>query len=319
MNKNLYVSLALFSILNISCVENVIFIQVYPDGQTYFKFFSVGDSTDINDKDFLHPLKNNWNGKSSFNLSKTDSIWEITTEAIYKDSVFNFEATNSLSFKMERSEEQKALSSFYNIKMDFIGRGIETHYPLLYKALINGRLDSLEWLPEAMTVIINLSLIDLEKDTTKNNFNINRGRLVNHFKNSFARVTTFEDLKFIQENRLDFIKNTIRPFKIGNEFAKNLAEKMKIHEEYLETSLALKDDSFIVKILMPGEILSTNSLSMNQDTLVWRFGLDSLLNEKYLLEATSVVYSKEKIQKTSILIVSFLLILGIVLVNKQKK
>ena len=70
---------------------------------------------------------------------------------------------------------------------------------------------------------------------------------------------------------------------------------------------------------MPGEILSTNSLSMNQDTLVWRFGLDSLLNEKYLLEATSVVYSKEKIQKTSILIVSFLLILGIVLVNKQKK
>ena len=319
MNKNLYVFLALFSILNISCVENVIFIQVYPDGQTYFKFFSVGDSTDINDKDFLHPLKNDWNGKSSFKLSKTDSIWEMTTEAIYQDSVFIFKPNNSLSFKMERSEEQKVLSSFYNIKMDFIGRSIETHYPLLYKALINGSLDSLEWLPEAMTVIINLSLIDLEKDTTKNNFNINRGRLVNHFKNSFAKVTTFEDLKFIQENRLDFIKNTIRPFKIGNEFAKNLAEKMKIHEEYLETSLDLKDDSFMVKILMPGEILSTNSLSMNQDTLVWRFGLDSLLNEKYLLEATSVVYSKEKIQKTSILIVSFLLILGIVLVNKQKK
>ena len=319
MNKNLYVFLALFSILNISCVENVIFIQVYPDGQTYFKFLSVGDSTDINDKDFLHPLKNNWSGKSSFKLSKTDSIWEMTTEAIYQDSVFIFEPSNSLSFKMERSEEQRALSSFYNIKMNFIGRGIETHYPLLYKALINGSLDSLEWLPEAMTVIINLSLIDLEKDTTKNNFNINRGRLVNHFKNSFAKVTTFEDLKFIQENRLDFIKNTIRPFKIGNEFAKNLAEKMKIHEEYLETSLDLKDDSFMVKILMPGEILSTNSLSMNQDTLVWRFGLDSLLNEKFLLEATSVVYSKEKIQKTSILIVSFLLILGIVLVNKQKK
>ena len=319
MNKNLYVSLALFSILNISCVENVIFIQVYPDGQTYFKFFSVGDSTDINDKDFLHPLKNNWNGKSSFKLSKTDSIWEMTTEAIYQDSVFIFEPSNSLSFKMERSEEQRALSSFYNIKMNFIGRGIETHYPLLYKALINGSLDSLEWLPEAMTVIINLSLIDLEKDTTKNNFNINRGRLVNHFKNSFARVTTFEDLKFIQENRLDFIKNTIKPFKISDDFAKNLAEKMKIHEEYLETSLDLKDDSFVVKILMPGEILSTNSLSMNQDTLVWRFGLDSLLNEKFLLEATSVVYSKEKIQKTSILIVSFLLILGIVLVNKQKK
>ena len=70
---------------------------------------------------------------------------------------------------------------------------------------------------------------------------------------------------------------------------------------------------------MPGEILSTNSMSMDQDTLVWKFGLDSLLNENYLLSSTSIVYSKKKIQKTSILVVCLLLIFGIVLVGKQKK
>ena len=94
---------------------------------------------------------------------------------------------------------------------------------------------------------------------------------------------------------------------------------MKMHEDYLKTSLDLKDDSFILKLLLPGEILSTNSMSMNQDTLVWKFGLDSLLNENYMLSSTSVVYSKKKIQKTSILIVCSLLIFAIVLIKKQKK
>ena len=93
---------------------------------------------------------------------------------------------------------------------------------------------------------------------------------------------------------------------------------MKMREDYLKASLDLKDDSFIIKLLMPGEIFSGNSLSMSQDTLIWKFGLDSLLNVNYALSATSVVYSKKKIQKTSILVVFFLLIFGIIVVNKQK-
>ena len=319
MIKKLFVFLPLFILFHISCVENIIFIQVYPDGQTYLKFFSTGDSTDIHDNDFHHPFKNNRGGNSSFNLSKTDSLWEMTTEAIYKDSVFDFKPKYSLAFKIKRSEETKALSSLYNFKMEFIGRAIKEHYPLLYKAFKNNNLDSLEWLPEAMTVIINQSLINLEKDTTKVNYKFNRARLVNHFKNSFARITTFEDLKYIQENRLDFIKTTIKPFKKGEQFAKNLAKKMKMHEDYLKASLDLKDDSFVVKLLMPGEIFSGNSLSMSQDTLIWKFGLDSLLNTNYTLSAASVVYSEKKIQKTSILVVFFLLIFGIIAVNKQKR
>jgi len=319
MIKNLFVFLPLFILFHISCVENIIFIQVYPDGQTYLKFFSIGDSTDIHDNDFHHPFKNNRGGNSSFNLSKTDSLWEMTTEAIYKDSIFDFRPEYSLAFKIKSGEKTKALSSLYNFKMEFIGRAIKEHYPLLYEALKNDNLDSLEWLPEAMTVIINQSLIDLEKDTTKVNYKFNRARLVNHFKNSFARITTFEDLKYIQENRLDFIKTTIKPFKKGNQFAKNLSKKMKMHEDYLKTSLDLKDDSFVIKLLMPGQIFSSNSLSMSQDTLIWKFGLDSLLNANYTLSAASVVYSEKKIQKTSILVVFFLLIFGIIVVNKQKR
>ena len=83
MLKKLYVFLPLVIFFHISCVENIIFIQVYPDGQTYFKFISTGDSTDINDQDFRHPFKDNITVNSSSNITKTDSVWEITTEAIY--------------------------------------------------------------------------------------------------------------------------------------------------------------------------------------------------------------------------------------------
>ena len=50
-----------------SCVENRIYIHLHPDQQTYFKFESRGDSTDVFDQDFLHP-KNipGWNSLSKW-------------------------------------------------------------------------------------------------------------------------------------------------------------------------------------------------------------------------------------------------------------
>ena len=318
MLKKLNVFLPLTIFLHTSCVENIIFIQIYPDGQTYFKFISTGDSTDINDQDFQHPFNDEITGNSSSHITKTDSVWKITTESIYKDSIFVFKPEYGLGFNFKRSSGNTSLSSVYNFNIEFIGRKIKDNYPILYEALLNNKLDSLEWLPEALTIIINQSIIDLENDTTKYNLKTNRARLVNHFKNSFARIKTFEDLMTIQENRLEYIITTLKPFKIDNQFCIDLSERMKVHEDYLKSSLDLKDDSFVLKLVLPGGILSTNSMSMNQDTLIWNFGLDSLLNDNYLLSSTSVVYSKKKIQKTSILVVCLLLIFGIVLIGKQK-
>ena len=48
-------------------------------------------------------------------------------------------------------------------------------------------------------------------------------------------------------------------------------------------------------------------------------GLDSLLSNSYSLHASSVTTSKKKIQKTSILVVCFLLMFGIILISKQKE
>ena len=52
---NLFI-LTLFLTINLSCVENTITIHILPDGQTFLQIVSTGDSTDIIDGDFEHPM-----------------------------------------------------------------------------------------------------------------------------------------------------------------------------------------------------------------------------------------------------------------------
>ena len=300
-----------------SCVENEIFIQILPDGKAYMRIISIGDSTDILDNDFEHPPFNDKN--SSYELIKTDSVWKTISHFVIKDSIFNFNPKYSLGFDFNFQQKIKSISKVNSFKMKFIGRSIQNEYPILYNAIMNNNLDSLLWLPEALTVIIDKALTDLEESDIYKEEKINRPRLVNHFKNSFSRVSTFEELKNIQDNRAVFIHNTLRPFKVSQKFSAFLSKKMKAHEDRLKSSLGLKDDNFIIKLLLPGEAISGNAMSMNADTLIWRFGLDSLLNDNYDLHASSVVTSKKKIQKTSVLFVCLLLMFGIILISKQKK
>jgi hypothetical protein len=300
-----------------SCVENEIFIQILPDGKAFVRIVSIGDSTDILDKDFEHPSFNSKN--SSYELIKTDSIWKSITNLVIKDSTFNFNPKNGLGFGFNFQQKIKSSSKINSFKMNFIGRDIQNEYPILYNSIMNNKLDSLIWLPEALTVIIDKALTDLEKDSIYKKEEISRPRLVNHFKNSFSRISTFEELENIQENRAVFIHNTLKPFKVSQKFSAFLSKKMKVHEDRLKSSLGLKDDNFIIKLLLPGEAISGNAMSMNEDTLIWKFGLDSLLNNNYDLYASSVTTSKKKVQKTSILIVFFLLLFSIILISKQKE
>ena len=302
--------------VNISCVENVITIQIFPDGQTHLKIVSIGDSTDIMDQDFEHPFYDDNN--SSYEIYKTDSIWKAITNIVIKDSSFSYKPRNGLAFNFELNYSAKSIANIYKFQMDLEGRNIKNDYPLLYNAITNHKLDSLIWLPEALTIIIDKALSDLEKNMISDNIKIERPRLVNHFKNSFSRVSTFEMLEEIQKNRDIYIRNTLKPFKVSQKFSDDLSRVMKLHEDHLKASLGLQDDNFVIKLLLPGEPISGNAMSMNKDTLIWKFGIDSLLNENYNLHAASVITSKEEFQKNSILIIFILLMIGIILINRRK-
>ena len=96
MNIRLSILSLLIALISLSCVENVISIRIHPDGQSVFRFYSYGDSLDIFDNDFIHPLTT-ITQKPRRILDSDNGNWEQTTEMILEDSIYVFRIEDSLS------------------------------------------------------------------------------------------------------------------------------------------------------------------------------------------------------------------------------
>ena len=129
-------------------------------------------------------------------------------------------------------------------------------------------------------------------------------------RNSFAKVDIEKNLEIIEKDRVRFLKDLLTPFNVDEDFPSMLAESMETHEDILRSKIDLNDDNFIIKLLMPGQIISTNAINMIDDTLIWEFGIDSLLNQDYVLKANSRLYTIERLEKIliSIGVIVFLFI-----------
>ena len=103
------------------------------------------------------------------------------------------------------------------------------------------------------------------------------------------------------------ISEVLKPFKIDQEFPKMLSNSMEPHEEKLKGTLKLFDDRFAIKLLMPGQPLNTNATEVVNDTLIWNFGIDSLLDGDYTLQANSIIYNFLPFQKLTLTIITLLL------------
>ena len=303
-----------------SCVENRIFIQIHPDGQSYFKFESHGDSSDVLDNDFQHPsYLNDWSSSVKVIKHDDDINWVMTTEGILLDTsiLFFHGDTIPLGDAFNRSVSEKWFSIEYTFSLTFSGRRIKENYPKLYEAILFEKPDSLYWLPEALTVLMKKGLDEIYSDSLSQKQNIWNQRLVNHLQNSFAKFTSMDDLKNIQKDRELFLTDLFKPFKIDPDLPSNLAFAMEKHEKFLNSTLDLNDDSFEIKVIMPGQPIFTNANKVIHDTLIWNFGLDSLLSDSYTLSGRSVIYTTDRYQKTLISIGILFLILMAILIKRR--
>ena len=303
-----------------SCVENRIFIQIHPDGQSYFKFESHGDSTDVLDNDYLHPsYLNGWSSSVKIIKHDDDNNWVMTTEGMLLDTsiLFFHEDTIPLGYTFNRSVSEKWFSIEYIFSLTFSGRRIKENYPKLYEAILFEKPDSLYWLPEALTVLMKKGLDDIYSDSLSQKQNIWNQRLVNHLQNSFAKFTSMDELKNIQMDRELFLTNLFKPFKIDPDLPRNLAFAMEKHEKILKSTLDLNDDSFEIKVIMPGQPIFTNANKVILDTLIWNFGMDSLLSDSYTLSGRSVIYTTDRYQKTLISVGILFLILMAILIKRR--
>jgi len=310
MRLKLFTLSLIIPLLLPGCVENIISISIHPDGKSYFKFHSRGDSLDIFDNDFTHPTKTLYNRPQRELKEESSNNWFQTTEVLIDDSmhVFQKAGTPSLGYRYENHILVFFFKKEYDFRMVFDGLKVKSEYPNLFFTMMNSQsLDSAGWAPEAFTILMKKGLDDLREDAIIESDYIYNDRLVNHVKNTFAKLEDEDVMEFIRGNKETMISELLKPFKIDQEFPKILSDAMEPHEEKLKGTLKLFDDRFTVKLLMPGQPLNTNATEIINDTLIWNFGIDSLLDEGYTLQANSIIYNFLPFQKLILTIITLLL------------
>jgi hypothetical protein len=314
VNIRLSILSLLIALISLSCVENVISIRIHPDGQSAFKFYSYGDSLDIFDDDFIHPLTT-INQQPRRILDNDDGNWEQTTEMVLEDSIYVFRTEDSLSlgYKYWKDISVSFFKTEYDFKLTFSGRMIKTDYPKLYSAIKSENLDSINWAPEAFIVLMKKGLNDLAQKSISESNIIFNDRLVNHVRNSFQKIDSEEILDRIKNDKTKILSELLQPFKLKKDLPILLSDAMHPHERKLRNTIGLFNDRFTVKMLMPGQPFITNATEINKDTLVWDFGIDSLLHNDYEIKAKSIVYEFERLQKLILGITIFLLFIFIIM------
>ena len=310
MKLKLYTLSLIIPLLLPGCVENIISINIHPDGKSYFKFHSRGDSLDIFDNDFTHPTKTLYNRPQKELKEEGSNNWFQTTEVFLDDSmhIFQIAGTPSLGYRYDNYILVSFFKKEYDFRMVFDGRRAKSEYPNLFFTMMNSEsLDSAGWAPEAFTTLMKKGLEDLREDSLIEYDRLYSDRMVNHVKNTFARVKNEDVMEFIRGNKETVISELLKPFKIDQKFPKMLSDAMEPHEEKLKGTLKLFDDRFTVKLSMPGQPLNTNATEIINDTLIWNFGIDSLLDGDYTLQANSIIYNFLPFQKLILTIITLLL------------
>ena len=78
------------------------------------------------------------------------------------------------------------------------------------------------------------------------------------------------------------------------------------------------DDTFKFACTLPGQITHSNADSTSNDTLWWSFSSEKFIDEDFIIEASSIIYFQNRIQR--IIVGSALIILlGLILISKQRK
>jgi hypothetical protein len=109
------------------------------------------------DGDFVHPYHlKNWATEISTVQTENETNWRRITKGIVYDSVIVLQSPggSQLGYKFHQSKISSWYKDSYEVKVVIEGRRIKQDYPQLYNAVLTDKMDSLNWLPEALTDIL---------------------------------------------------------------------------------------------------------------------------------------------------------------------
>ena len=160
---------------------------------------------------------------------------------------------------------------------------------------------------------------DLQEDSTTVLENILAERIDNYIRGYVDRKN-FTDLYSINDGTSLFVDDVLQPFltQLPENYPVAYKDAVDRYSKEMDITGQLQDDQFKFQIFLPGVVISTNADSIAGDTLLWTFGLKDFLNDDYILEAESIVYSKKRIQFVILAVMVLGLIIAVILIKFKR-
>ena len=307
-----------------ACVENLIHISVLPNGKYSIKYNSIGDKSDLENDDFLHPENTaliKWS--STMTSLDKDSIradslnWEretIVNEPISQK--MSFTNSESLIYDIDVIKSEYFFWDNYRFDSTINSLAIDDKYPSIVEFL-DIEADSLSWIAPAKEYIIKTSLKEYGNEVKLNT--IFREKINNQIDSYFEYAIEKNLVEKFDKDSSIILKDALRP--IANTLPRNFFKEITIlidqYEKDFTKNTALMNDYFQFNIKLPGIIRQNNAESISGSLLVWSFDFDDIAKDEFKMYANSIRINKLRIQLLLvIIIVGFL---GILWNQKLKK
>jgi hypothetical protein len=303
-------------------VEHLITVRVLPDGRYTMKFVTRGDSTDVFNDDFPHPFGSPWTTHIATEIMNEETTWIMETSGLLSGPVA-FAAGESSPIQLAHPIDVKRtvgmLGTRYSVIQFFKGREVFRKYPKFGDSLGNTEDDSTKWIGEALYYIGTTAINDLQEDSTTLLENILAERIENYIRGYVDRKN-FTELYSIGDSASLFVDDVLQPFltQLPANYPAAYQDAVDRYSNEMKITGQLQDDQFKFHIFLPGVVISTNADSIAGDTLLWTFGLKDFLNDDYILEAESIVYSKKRIQFAIIVVTLLVLIIAVILIKFKR-
>ena len=309
-----------------ACVENLIHISVFPGGEYSIKYNSIGDKTDLNNSDFLHPQSSNliqWSSTMSALNEENGSIrpdslnWE--KETISKELIsgrISFTNNGSLIYEIDIEKNEYFFWDQYSFRSTINSLDIDEKYPSIVQFL-NIEADSLSWIVPAKEYIIKNSFKEYEKTVDLNT--IFSEKINNQIDTYFDYAKERKLLEKFNKDSSLILKDALEPIAntLPNKFFKEITVFIDTYEEDFTKNTALMNDYFQFNIELPGLIQKNNARSLSDGILTWSLDFDDIATDEFKMYANSIRMNKFRIQLLVVLLISGFL--GILWNQKSKK
>ncbi len=307
----------------VSCVENLVHIQIFDNGSFSVKYNSIGHKNDLLDSDFIHPTSNdkhNWiTSLRQTNESGTENIWEKETILSSPTRTkLTFTNSSNLQYDIDVSRNSYFFWDSYTFQSNIKDLEIDLKYPEIVNYLDIDE-DDLSWLVPAKRYIFSESIkVFQEKNTIDK---IIFDRIDNQIDSYISYIEEKDYEKEFSRKSSEIFIDALSPMKrrLPKNFFSDMTLIIDDLEKEFEKNTNLMLDGFTFSVAIPGDLRNTNATFISEldNTIYWEFDFNDIATRHFNMYAHSIVINNLSLQL--LLLIILLVFIGLIWKIRLKK